>query len=99
MNGLDPVVIGQGLAGVLVAVGTAFGVLRAALKQWQKAQEDERTAQAQRSEEATAAYRLVVKKEMRRFTIPLLRRLAHLEGSVETLLKVRTQGRKRGGGK
>jgi len=109
-EGLDLVEIVQELAGVLVAVGTAFGVMRSALAKWSKAQEDERSAQAQRAlaekaelaqraEAEKAEYRQVVKKEMRRFTGPLLRRLAHLEGSVETLLKVRTrQGqRKRGG--
>ena len=108
-DGVDAAAIGQSLGGALVAGATVLGVLRTALAKWNKAQEEERAARAQRAEAEKAElaqrsqaekaeYRQVVKEEMRSFTVPLLRRLAHLEGAVETLLKVRTRPgqRKRG---
>jgi hypothetical protein len=128
---VDPAAIITGIANVAVAVGTAFAVIRSALKKWQQAQEDERAeqgkraeaeraeqarlayaeraeqakraeaeraehlrrAEAERQQQAAAAelekaeYRNVVKTELRRGLGPIRRRLAHLEGAVEALLR------------
>jgi len=88
MNGFDYTAIGNALSTLAVAVlGAVAFIIRNALARWQKAQETERNAQAQRAQAEKAEYRQAVKKELRRGLGPVLMRLTHLEGAVDVLLR------------